>query len=491
MGKGLHILKSSADTSKIRRETYLGRDFLVVPVVALVEGVLHPSNVAEPELALASEFGKIPDSWNGRPVVMNHPQVDGSPVTANSPSMLETLQFGMLFHTSCADNKLRTEAWIDLERVKHLGGEIEETVARCEAGDTVEVSTGLYSNTVPDKGVFEGKKYSGVWREVVPDHLAFLSKGVKGACSIEDGCGTPRINAMNPAATTSSEQPVSVQPTHASGCECEDKAKCGCPSEDKVAPTNMQERLTRFISNTYPDGMQSRDVSVLLRQALTKEHGVYSYLLMFDKDKCTYENYDGQSGNYYTFQVAFTISDNTKVTFTGEPVQVNVLTRIVPVQTSESLKTSAGSPEGSTMEPKTTAPAGTPETPVTPAVAPVTASATPVVEAVTPAPVVETAKPKTMNEYLADAPEGIREVLEDGMRANTEACQAIIAQLKASNRCDYSDDELKGMRLKDLQRLAKLASVPDYAGQQPHRITDNAAGDDKVPDAPLAFPRAA
>ena len=74
----------------LRTNTLYGKDQLIVPVVALVEGVLQAMNAATPELALAEEFGKFPAGWNGRPVVMNHPIIDKNPVSANSPSVLET-----------------------------------------------------------------------------------------------------------------------------------------------------------------------------------------------------------------------------------------------------------------------------------------------------------------------------------------------------------------------------------------------------------------
>ena len=70
-----------------RTEKFAGRDYMVVPVVALVEGVIQGVNAANPELALASEFGKFPAGWNGRPVVMDHPEV----IHDNQRSKLETV----------------------------------------------------------------------------------------------------------------------------------------------------------------------------------------------------------------------------------------------------------------------------------------------------------------------------------------------------------------------------------------------------------------
>ena len=201
MGNKLHILSASADSSKVRYETFMGRDYTVVPVIALVEGVLQASNSPVPELALASEFAKVPDAWNGRPVVMNHPKDDdGVPISANIPSVLETVQFGYMFNTQLKNNaagkpSLYTEAWIDTKRAKKLGGDIGRVLERIDEGEVIEVSTGLYSVSEESKGTWDLKDYEAIWRDVVPDHLAFLSEGKTGACSVEDGCGAMRTNA--------------------------------------------------------------------------------------------------------------------------------------------------------------------------------------------------------------------------------------------------------------------------------------------------------
>ncbi len=67
---------ATADTSTIRVETMAGKEYTVVPCIALVEGVLQGANSDAPELALASEFGKIIAGWNGRPLVLNHPKIN-------------------------------------------------------------------------------------------------------------------------------------------------------------------------------------------------------------------------------------------------------------------------------------------------------------------------------------------------------------------------------------------------------------------------------
>ena len=59
---------------------------------------------------------------------------------------------------------------------------------QCKRGEMMEVSTGLFSEIEPKPGVFKGRHYKGVVRNLRPDHLAILPDSI-GACSIADGAG--------------------------------------------------------------------------------------------------------------------------------------------------------------------------------------------------------------------------------------------------------------------------------------------------------------
>jgi len=58
----------------------------------------------------------------------------------------------------------------------------------------VEVSTGLYADSIATNGAVSGKSYRAVARNFRPDHLAILLDTV-GACSLQDGCGLLRDGA--------------------------------------------------------------------------------------------------------------------------------------------------------------------------------------------------------------------------------------------------------------------------------------------------------
>jgi hypothetical protein len=185
----VHLL---AAAGKIRTASYQKRDHIVMPVTALVEGVLHAVNSPIPELVLAEEFGLSAYSWNGRPVMMNHPEIRGQKVSANDPRILEEFSFGHVFNTRARNGELTMEAWIDPVRAREMGGDALRTLERIEIADPndpIEVSVGVFMVAEATRGVKNGKQYQAVWRHITPDHLAILPEGKVGACSVAMGCG--------------------------------------------------------------------------------------------------------------------------------------------------------------------------------------------------------------------------------------------------------------------------------------------------------------
>jgi hypothetical protein len=187
-----HLVGLKATVGEVRLETFEGREHVVLPVVALVEGVIHASNSATPELVLAEEFGKVPQGWDGRPVMMNHPEMGGAKVSANSPAVLERWQIGTVFHSRVKDKRLLMEAYLDPARVEAVGTEAVALLEKARAGELVEVSVGVFVASEEAAGEFNGLRFVGIWRDIVPDHLALLPEGAVGACNVDMGCGTPR-----------------------------------------------------------------------------------------------------------------------------------------------------------------------------------------------------------------------------------------------------------------------------------------------------------
>lgn len=180
----------------VRRATWEGREYLVVPVVAVRGAVLNG------ELCPAEEIGRYPDAWNGIPVTINHPRRNGRDVSANDPELLATYGIGRFWHASFDGDRLRGEAWIDIEKCRQLGGEALQALQQLEQGQPLDVSTAYWRDVQEGSGVWGGRSYQGIQRNLRPDHLALLPNAV-GACSWQDGCGAPRVHKTNRKEVTS------------------------------------------------------------------------------------------------------------------------------------------------------------------------------------------------------------------------------------------------------------------------------------------------
>lgn len=174
----------TTNLAKVRHERIAGQTYLVAPMVMITEGVHVGSNGAL--LYEADELEESADFWNMRPVVNGHPEVNGRPVSANSPEVFRKHFVGVILNTlwDVKANKLRAEAWFEDRRLRSVS---PQTHAAILAGRTpIEVSTGLFTDNIQEAGVWNGKRYVAIARNLRPDHLAIVARG---ACSISDGCG--------------------------------------------------------------------------------------------------------------------------------------------------------------------------------------------------------------------------------------------------------------------------------------------------------------
>lgn len=180
----------------IRRARFQGREHFVVPAVMLRPQVLNCNGCdASGEFIPAEEIAASVHGWAGRPVTIGHPTENGVPVSANAPGVLERYQVGTVFNATVDEDTgaLKGEAWIDIQLAKRVlrGNSLLE---RLEAGEMLEVSTGYFRNAEKKKGTHNNKNYGLIQRDILPDHFAILLDET-GACSIDHGCGAPRINS--------------------------------------------------------------------------------------------------------------------------------------------------------------------------------------------------------------------------------------------------------------------------------------------------------
>lgn len=310
------VLRSTTEAG-LRTAVYDEKEYLVVPVVALVEGVVHAVNAKNPELVLAEEFGRFPSGWNGEPVMFNHPVVDGNPVSANDPAILEMYRIGQVFNTSVESNKLHMEAWLDRDRIRKVGGGAEQLLQTLEEGGTIEVSVGVFVNSERKEGIYNGKAYKSVWRDLVPDHLAFLELGSTGACSNKAGCGAG----------------AKVHLITAEGYQVEGSM----PEKDKKQeeePKTLRERilsLLKFRSAAGEEDLSDRDLRQSLDKLLFSTEPAYAGIdAVFPADKLVvYAVYP--EGQYQLYRRGYSISEGGDITLNDDRVEVEPVTRYEPV----------------------------------------------------------------------------------------------------------------------------------------------------------------
>ena len=481
----------AAKAERARKEKFNGVDHVVIPIIALVEGVIQSSNSDNPELALASEFGKAPLGWNGRPVTINHPEVRGQKVSANSPEILETEQVGQLFNTVLDGKKLKTEAWINISRANELGGEIKENVDRLLAGDIVEVSTGLFSDIERESGTHDGEKFNGIWRNVVPDHLAILDAGTVGACSIADGCGANRFNSAGERV-----------PCDNPNCSLRENAKSLVrnsknPDDDGGDKKNVFELLKDLVSFKTNKELSHNSIRNAINAVLASEEGfsflidVFTKHVIIEKDGTLFRrNFKittsgkvklDQEATPVRFEADFvdlrmneeTVMDkdkfvadliaNEKSVFDdGDEAWLKGLDekkletlekRMVPGDSDESKSVFSVSVNGETKTFDTAA-----------LQAEIKANG-PLVfgEVKTNSGGGQSEKtPQTLEEYVADAPGPMQEVLNSGIRAFNSRKTELITSIKANEKNSFSDEALTAFDMATLESLAALAFTEDY-----------------------------
>lgn len=196
---------------RARYEDLNGRRYLVVPMTMLVPGVLNGSS--GPLFYPPEEVSKDPSIWNHMPIVLGHPRDgNGNYISARQPSVLQECGLGFVFHSKY-QNKLKAEGWFDVDTTNRICPEVLLALAN---GDKLELSTGLSASrepAPPGSVDSKGREYAYVARNYQPDHLAVLV-GVKGACSLEDGCGV-MVNQSLPTLVDSPRPGGPTVPTSA------------------------------------------------------------------------------------------------------------------------------------------------------------------------------------------------------------------------------------------------------------------------------------
>lgn len=191
-------LTAHISTADIRRESTQDGEFLVVPVVAVREQVLNGEFLPAEELRQPIAL----NLWEGTPItVPGHPTQRGQQVSAGHRWVQEKMVIGRLHNVEFRRDPARmvAEMWLDTQKARQVprGQEALERLEAAERGERepVEVSTGYFRSREEVQGqrTHDGKRFNAIQRNIIPDHLAILLDQT-GACSVDDGCGAPRVN---------------------------------------------------------------------------------------------------------------------------------------------------------------------------------------------------------------------------------------------------------------------------------------------------------
>lgn len=282
---------------EVQIKTHQDKKHLVVPVVMIVEGVLNGSH--GPLLHLAEEFGKFPESWNGIPVVINHPAKDGLSISANSPEVIDEITVGRVYNSHINSKRLMAEVWLEEEKLGKVSADVLNAV---NARKPVEVSIGVFTEEEDTPGVYADVKYSAIARNHRPDHLALLP-GAIGACSLEDGCGLG-VNKEKEG-----EQIVDIVK------QIQDLKELGFAVLTIVdnSSTGLQEKL-----EALRDLVRTKNPVNSGNVAISND---YNYLIEAYDTYLIYENESGDGCRYYKQNYQFNVTSG-EAEFVGDPVEV-------------------------------------------------------------------------------------------------------------------------------------------------------------------------
>lgn len=258
-------------TGGVRRERLDGRDYLVAPLTMIVPGVLSGSR--GPILYQLDDIKASADSWNGMPIVVNHPaKPDGTPLSARSPKVFQDWGIGLIYEAKVVENRLTAEGWFDVEKTRKVNPRVLNAL---QNNQKIELSTGLNLDQEEANGVWNDANgnsvaYTSVARRYRPDHLAILPDQ-PGACSLRDGCGVNNvgpetgllqkiISYITTLSATGGEATTNNQETDdMSKLTAEQRtafvgtlvANCACYKDDKAGLEGLDDKALNAVHNAY------------------------------------------------------------------------------------------------------------------------------------------------------------------------------------------------------------------------------------------------
>lgn len=461
--------------TQCRVDNLEGREYTVVPMVILTEGV-HAGSMG-PLYYPKAELEKTPEVWNMKPVVVYHPTMNGQGISACDPVVINSRKVGVIMNTRFEKGKLKSEAWIEKDRANAVD---ERIMAAVENNEMMELSTGVFVDTEMEGGEFKGEAYTGIARNYRPDHLALLPDQI-GACSIADGAGflrnqahahnVPMESIMKALAKLGlSTNALSHSDIH-SALSTALREKFGRGTGINPEPGIwVADVFSNFViyengNALYRLGYTSNDNEVKLSDETPVEVERVSEYRTVTNNNESQESMnkkkliDGIVGN-----AGWTEDDRKSLDAMNE-AQLTRIHDSITKNDGEGKGTPAPAPAKPATEPAPTAPTAP----------------------TAPAPKVEPTENKkiaTLSEYVANAPKEIQEVLNEGVSTYNAQKAEIVAAIIANEKNLFTKEELDSRPLGELKKMAQLMAVPvkegqsglapHYAGQAPTPASNSA-----------------
>ena len=432
----------------VRNEILEGRNYLAVPMVMIKEGVLNGSD--GPILYTSEELAKVPQVWNTKPVVVQHPMLNGKSLSACDPDVLEKYRVGMILNTSWDGQRLKAEAWLEPSRLEAVDSRVLNAVQK---GEMMEVSTGLFSEIEQKPGVFKGRHYKGVVRNLRPDHLAILPDSI-GACSIADGAGLMR-NSRKEMELILNSFGINRDAAH-------DKVRLLLRN---AASAELGERFD-FIENVF-------DTTFVYKT----NDGLWQRNYSLQGGKAVLEGLPVRVERDVTYKALINVNENQ-----GKKKMENTIKTSLGVRKEEDREFLEGLSEEQLTKNMQTAKTAV----VTPSIPPTEEKKEEIVEEVKQ--VDNTEQVKAPSDYLEALPAEIREVLNEALTTQAEQKAKLVESIVANKKNILSKEQLATLKMTELKAMAALAqeepkAKTSYAGLGPVGNVQN-----EVVEEPLLAP---
>jgi hypothetical protein len=506
--------------SILREETIDNVKYIVVPIVAMVEGVHQgisaPSQASPRTFYPSCFFAQLAATLEGKPVTVDHPMTTTQLVSALSP---EGAAFcvGTVKNITVDRNKVKGEAWINYARLAELS---PIGLAKIESGTPFDVSLGAMISVDQMTGVWKNEAYDEVITSLTSDHLAILPNN-SGACSWDDGCG---IRAAQQATPTGKEHkmkfnwkilaallpkvaatPVDTKTERINALIADTNNQF--TEDDRELLTTLDDKALTFIANEMSHDDISNQLWDFVNALDTPEY--MNWLKEVYDDHFIYrvsrrDNMTGSTVGTRLYKRSFTVDQATnKITIADDAQEVTERTEYVPVE-SPTANTNPNQENAMLKEQLITNLIACDRTPFKeehramlngltecdlkllqadnfkPA-----APAAPIANAEAP-------KPVNVDEYIQNAPAEVASALRGMMDRESAAKTALIEKIVANEGCPFTKEDLQSRDMTELQKIAGLARLKvdnvDYTGALG---TGRANAGSQVPKMPSSIPEPA